>query len=128
MSENRRKARKTTDEEAAPMDAPEPFPTPTPQPLPLAPEPRKKSPVQAPSAPEPVAENPKVEKAKAAGGTPKVSHLGKPHPGHKGFTVTVRWSNGFEENLEVSAVREKYASALLDYLLSRVRFRDEQHH
>eukprot|EP01054_Gregarina_sp_Poly1_P004370 Gregarina_sp_Poly_1__4369@NODE_2363_length_2231_cov_400_485213_g1505_i0_p2_GENE_NODE_2363_length_2231_cov_400_485213_g1505_i0NODE_2363_length_2231_cov_400_485213_g1505_i0_p2_ORF_typecomplete_len208_score30_40Chromo/PF00385_24/1_2e10Chromo/PF00385_24/8_7e03Chromo_shadow/PF01393_19/3_3e02Chromo_shadow/PF01393_19/0_037Trypan_PARP/PF05887_11/0_078Paramyx_P_V_C/PF03210_13/0_089DUF2066/PF09839_9/0_12Mtf2_C/PF14061_6/0_26_NODE_2363_length_2231_cov_400_485213_g1505_i093716 len=106
--ESRRKARKTVEEE------------------PLAqPEPKKASPKVKPAP----SMAPQEEKALGPHGEVVVSHIGKGQGGAvREYAVTLKWSNGFEQVLNVSEVRAKYSAQLLDYLLSRVRFRDERHH
>eukprot|EP01057_Protomagalhaensia_wolfi_P000559 Protomagalhaensia_wolfi_Nauph_80__558@NODE_1316_length_1591_cov_541_290593_g1017_i0_p1_GENE_NODE_1316_length_1591_cov_541_290593_g1017_i0NODE_1316_length_1591_cov_541_290593_g1017_i0_p1_ORF_typecomplete_len198_score41_71Chromo/PF00385_24/4_4e10Chromo/PF00385_24/4_1e02FAP/PF07174_11/0_005Chromo_shadow/PF01393_19/6_5Chromo_shadow/PF01393_19/14MAP65_ASE1/PF03999_12/0_081Totivirus_coat/PF05518_11/2_NODE_1316_length_1591_cov_541_290593_g1017_i09161509 len=104
--ERTRKARKTTDEEQVAPQAP-------------APEKKHQSPPKlAPPAPPP------VEKPQSPEGDVVVSHLGKGHGGTE-YQVTLKWSNGYEESMGVNKVRSLYSAQLLDYLLSRVRFRDE---
>eukprot|EP01056_Protomagalhaensia_sp_Gyna25_P001828 Protomagalhaensia_sp_Gyna_25__1827@NODE_1967_length_1375_cov_2129_785180_g1579_i1_p1_GENE_NODE_1967_length_1375_cov_2129_785180_g1579_i1NODE_1967_length_1375_cov_2129_785180_g1579_i1_p1_ORF_typecomplete_len196_score41_53Chromo/PF00385_24/2_6e09Chromo/PF00385_24/1_5e03Chromo_shadow/PF01393_19/3_8Chromo_shadow/PF01393_19/9Totivirus_coat/PF05518_11/0_63_NODE_1967_length_1375_cov_2129_785180_g1579_i17031290 len=99
-----RKARKTTDEEQVMA--------------PAAPAPERKQ--HSPPKPAPPAE----EKPQGPEGDVVVAHLGKGH-GNAEYQVTLKWSNGYEESMGVNKVRSLYSAQLLDYLLSRVRFRDE---
>eukprot|EP01055_Gregarina_sp_Pseudo9_P001863 Gregarina_sp_Pseudo_9__1862@NODE_2272_length_1067_cov_123_774319_g2091_i0_p1_GENE_NODE_2272_length_1067_cov_123_774319_g2091_i0NODE_2272_length_1067_cov_123_774319_g2091_i0_p1_ORF_typecomplete_len209_score10_26Chromo/PF00385_24/3_6e11Chromo/PF00385_24/2_2e03Chromo_shadow/PF01393_19/2_2e02Chromo_shadow/PF01393_19/1_8e04Chromo_shadow/PF01393_19/0_0016UnbV_ASPIC/PF07593_12/0_17_NODE_2272_length_1067_cov_123_774319_g2091_i0366992 len=111
-SERNRKTRKTVDEEPAPPVS--------------QPEPRKTSPKAKP-VPVPRVSVPE-ENLMGPASSAVVSHIGKGPGNSKDYSVTVKWPNGYEHVFSVSEVREKYSAQLLDYLLSRVRFRDDRHH